>query len=205
MNKKNALQYIFIAAAFCIPSPARVAYGIVLLLIYNVVTFSLVFTKYWISFCNIERYSQILQVIVAVSVTIFCKELLTLYSPLYSLILGNIIYIISVSSLFSGFIVTKFSNVLSERIAFSMTHSGILSALSFIFFVVREYFAFGTISVPSQFGLRVLSIPSFHVVGSGYFWASIPGALVLLSLFIIIISLISRYNEIKWRSENKNV
>jgi len=205
MNKKNALQYVLILAAFCIPSPARLAYGIILLLIYNLVTFSLVFTRYWISLCNIERYSQILQVIVAVAVTILCKELLTIYSPLYSLVLGNIIYIISVSSLFSGFVVTKFSKVISKRIAVYLTHSGIISAIAFIFFIVREYFSFGTFSLPSQSGLYLLSIPSFYIPGSGYFWASIPGALVLLSLFIIIISLISRYNEIKWRSENKNV
>lgn len=205
MNKKNALQYIIVVAAFCIPSPARLGYGFILIFAYNFLTLVLATVKYLLVKSNLDTYSKILQLILAIAFTVLCRQLITLYSPLHALVLGNILYIIPVSSFISGIIATECAPSFLLDIKKFMAHSAFVSLFALIFYIVREYFSFGTLSFPSHDGMFLLNVPKLNILGSGYFWASIPGALVLFALFILLISVISKHHEIKWRSENTNV
>ncbi|OJF77724.1 MAG: hypothetical protein BKP49_01730 [Treponema sp. CETP13] len=203
MNKKNALQYIILASFYCIPCPARLGYGLILLLVFNILVLVLTCTKYLLIKAKLEKYSKILQIIIAVAITVFCNQLLSLYSPLHSLVLGNILYIIPVSSIFGGLIIRKRKLLLAAELKLSMSRAGVFTLLSLVYFCVREYLAYGTLSFPSHTGFYISTLPSFNI-GVGIFWASVPGAFVLFAIFIIIMSIIYRYKEIKWRSENNN-
>lgn len=201
MTKKIMFMYIVACLSMFIPAPPRFAYGIILLLIADVVLFLTVPAKAIIEKFSIKKYKTILLLLIGVSLTLFCHQILTLFSPIMALSVGFVVYLIPCSSLIFGFILSKKIKPISEAYAESVKTIVTLTLLGLLFFLLREFLAFGTISSPGMDGIIIFELP-FHFLSTySFFWSTIPGALILLAIFLVILSAIYRRKEIEQRSK----
>lgn len=201
MTKKVAFLYVGACLSMFVPAPPRFAYGIVLVLIANMVLLITIPIKVAIDYFKIYRYRTVLLLLVAVTLTIFCYQILTLFSPIMALSVGFVVYLIPLSSYTMGFIFLEKTNSISEAYKKSLKSNGILSVFGLVFFLLREFLAFGSISFPGMNGIIVFNLPFDFLVTFGFFWKSIPGALILLAGFLVILSLVYRRTEITRRFE----
>lgn len=199
MTKKIMYIYIVACLSMFVPSPPRFAYGIVLLLIANIVILLTIPAKATIEKLNIEKYKMTLLLLIGLSLTLFCHQILTLFSPIMALSVGFVVYLIPGSSLLTSFILAEKTKSISIAYTESLKTIKNLTLLGLLFFLLREFFAFGTISLPGRDGIIILDLPLHFLSAYSFFWSTIPGALVLLAAFLIVISAVYRRKEIMQR------
>lgn len=199
MKKKVALLYISAFLSVVIPVPARVAYGIIMLLIMNIVMFLGTTAKFLIRKLDIEELEPVCLLVFLYSITILCKQLLIMYSPLTALTLSFDLYLIPISSFILGYILTD--KEMNPKMLYkkNMSASGIFTGFALIFYIIREMLAFGSISIPVKKGIHVIKILSSQISDYTFFFATIPGAFVILSVLVAIFAFIERHVEINRR------
>ncbi|MBQ0165981.1 MAG: hypothetical protein KBT02_02590 [Treponema sp.] len=199
MKKKVALLYISAFLSVVIPVPARVAYGIIMLLIMNIVMFLGTTAKFLIRKLDIEELEPVCLLVFLYSITILCKQLLIMYSPLTALTLSFDLYLIPISSFILGYILTD--KEMNPKMLYkkNMSASGIFTGFALIFYIIREMLAFGSISLPVKKGIHVIKILSSQISDYTFFFATIPGAFVILSVLVAIFAFIERHVEINRR------
>lgn len=199
MNKKNLLLYISAFLSIVIPTPARVAYGILMLLTLNVVMLFGTTAKFLIRKLDIEEFEPVCLLTFLYAVTIFCKQMMIFFSPVAAMTLSFAIYLIPVSSFILGYILTD--KEMNPKILYkkNMAASGIFTGNALVFYLVREILSYGSISLPVKKGIHVINLFS----GSGndflYFFATIPGSFVILAIFTAAFSFIRRHVEMNRR------
>ncbi len=198
--KKNAmLLYISAFLSIIIPTPARLAYGIIMLFTLNIVMILGTTAKFLIKKLDIEELEPVCLIIFLYAVTIFCKQLLILYSPVIALTLSFALYLIPISSFILGYIITD--REISPKVLYAknMTASGLFTASALLFYLIRELLAFGSISIPLRKGIHVIQLFSNKISEYTYFFATIPGSFVILAVIVAIYNFIERNVEISRR------
>lgn len=194
-------MYIYIVACLSmfVPAPPRFAYGIVLLLIADVALLLTIPAKAAIEYFSIEKYKTILLLLIGISLTMFSLQILTLFSPVMALSVGFVVYLIPGSSLFTSFMLSKKAKSTSLTYAEALKTIAILTLFGLLFFFLREFFAFGSISFPRRDGIIIFNLPFHFLSAYSFFWATISGALILLAGFVVVLSAIYRRKEISQR------
>ncbi len=191
MTKKNTLLYIITNIAIFIPAPAFVGYGLILILGLIVVFSSSIFFGSYIESLD-KEYRMPLLLIGAGIITTLYHQAISFFSPAIGLTLGFIIYLIPLSILgFDAVLVIK-TDTSKQKQKESFKILAVLSLLSLFFFILREFLAFGTISYPTMSGIEMIQLPITFFEGFAFFWSSIPGALVIVTLFMVFLPLLQK-------------
>lgn len=193
MKKNSLLIYTTVSLGLLIPLAGRLAYGIIAILLLNLLTMVSSMVNGIVKKNDMGPYGSALNCISLVGVTLIFKQLLTLYSPILSLTMGFNLYLIAASSLLAGFINSSAHQNFVRQFHDNMKFVGRFSILVLIFFLVRDIVAYGTITLPARTGLfvvRLFPLTEYTMIGS--FFGTIPGALILVAIVIILFSFIGR-------------
>lgn len=201
-NNKPVFAYIAAALSMFVPAPGRLAYGLVLILEIIFLTFFGVLLQSITKKLSAEDFSKPLSFVFLFFLVLIFQQILNILCPFITITLGFNIYLVALSAVPVVFFTSNyiFSQKLSFRLKYTMKHCMIFSFLGFLFFLFRDIFAFGTITLPGRHKLlEIILIPALYEYNS-FFFNSIPFALILLSILLAFVSLILRKFEIVRRS-----
>ncbi len=195
-KKRNFNLYAIVAfsLAVLVPLPGRFAYGIIFFVAINFFMFAGTLFKKLISELDMEEMQPLALALILIACAVFIKELLKLYSPLIALTLGFSLYMTALSSFMIGSLYDKEKTVLANDLKINMKRSVLYSLLALSYFFVRDFFGYGTITLPSRSGFYYINVfpkqTEYFSVSS--FFASIPGALLLTVLMISLFTFIDK-------------
>ncbi|MGI5172083.1 hypothetical protein H0R92_00580 [Treponema sp. OMZ 840] len=192
MTKKASFLFTALCLSLFVPVPPRLGFGLVVLLYANIIVFAVLFLHALIDYLNIKKYKNPAAMTGTLGITMLLYALLTVWSPIIAFTLGFIIYIIPVSLFMSnGFFKSEYPTLKQTAYA-SLKDAAVLSVLGILFFTIREILAYGTLSVPSSNGLRVITVIGYIHAHPVFFWATVPGALVILAGLLGVLSFMYR-------------
>ncbi|WP_428771547.1 hypothetical protein V1L52_05825 [Treponema sp. HNW] len=197
MTKKALFFFTASCLSLFVPVPPRFGYGIVLVLCASLIVFAVIVLKAFIERLGIEKYKNFLFMLGVLALTLFLYALIGFWSPLTAFTLGFIIYIIPVSLFMNKLVFPDEGQPFKQVLRQGLKSCGILSMLGLLFFALRELLAFGTLSFPARSGLRIFGILKSFGFFPVFFWATIPGALILLAFLLVLLSVVYRRYEIK--------
>lgn len=186
--RRNNL-YIFIAAslALLVPSPGRLACGIILLLALNFTMFLGTFFRKLIGILKMNDLLGVLMAMFLICITVIIKQLLTLFSPILALMLSFVLYIPALSSFLIGYFFEYSKKPLKEELKDNMSETFRFSVYAIILFALRDAFGYGTLTLPAANGFLEFYLPGrYLLLQMGDFLASTPGALVLVGLLLAL-------------------
>lgn len=192
--KKNDF-YVFIAAsiAMLVPAPGRLSCGIVLVV--GIMFFILVGTLFrkLIQKLALFELQPVLIAVLLVAAAILYKQLIIMMSPVLGLMLGFNIYLAAISSFMIGYLYEKSTKPLNEELSENLKKGGQFSLFALVFFLFRDIFGYGTITIPARKGMHELVLyHNAERITASIFWASIPGALVLTALLLVLFVHVTR-------------
>ncbi len=193
-NRNDYWIYILTNIVIFVPAPPYLGYGIILILGLNFIfTMCMLFSAY---IKDLEsQHRRPLLLINAGLATVIYQLIVAAISPIISLTLGFILYLIPLSVLTFGSLFNYESSTTSDFTINRIKTMFSISTLTLLFFFIREFFSFGTISYPTPAGIATIALPYQIFDNHAFVWSSIPGALFLLTLFIVIIPLMSRLKD----------
>lgn len=202
MNKKNLYTYITASLAILVPVPGRFGYGIILLLGLNIFLFLGILFKRIVSQLKMQEFMPVLIAVFLVSLAILYKQILILYSPVNALILGFSIFMTAISSYLTGYLYEENNLTLKEELHINIKKSGYFSLYAILIFLFRDITGYGTISFPVYDGLKEIVIYTTNNDFSfSAFWASIPGAMLLCAMLVVVFAKIGHIFDIIRESE----
>ncbi|MFI3257184.1 MAG: hypothetical protein R3Y36_02675 [Spirochaetales bacterium] len=193
--KKNMFIYLLSFLSIFIPAPPRFAYGLILIFLFNIILLLIKLVNETTEKFDITKYKVVLLLFVVISVSILYHQLLTLFSPLMSLTIGFVIYLIPVALLPINYITPFKEYFCSKTYSELIKLLGIFSGYSLLFFFLRELLAFGSISYPGRNGIVIYHFPIEFLSDYNFFWSSIPGALILAAAFLVTVPAIHFKNK----------
>lgn len=187
--KNNKLAYYYIASslAILVPVPGRFAYGLVLLVLFNIqmILASVVF--HVVEHLNLQVLRNSIIAFALIAVTIFYKQLLVIFCPSAALTLGFCIYLPALTSAVIEFFFTEYKKGIKAHLALTMKKSLVMSAFCLVYFLFRDLAGFGTFTFPVWKKIAVFHLPfNPETASASVFIATIPGSLVLISALLSI-------------------
>lgn len=198
MRKNELYVYTALSLAVLIPFPGRFAYGLILvLMLYLLSVLGILFKKLSSLFFEYGMHSVLVAVMLVVC-TVFLRQILILISPLCAFVLGVSIYAPAFSAFILGNLYRKTGLSLVNSLKFSIAKCNGFSVFALVYFAIRDIFGYGTLTLPCPSGLNeVVVLHGGKLSFLGFFWASIPGAVVLLAIMTSAIAMIMKRNEIR--------
>lgn len=190
MNK-NIFMFLSVSLVLLIPVPGRFAYGLVL--IFELISMMIAGTLFRALVYKIKmvEYQKVLISVVMVAFAVLFKQVLTIISPVMAFTLGYLVYLPAVSAFLLGTLYEVKENSLADDIKKNFGTTISISVPLIIAFFVRDLLGYGTITLPSGSGIFAL-----HVISgldgkfpAAVFFASIPGAFVVLALCVVLINI----------------
>lgn len=185
MKRNNLYLYVTASLALIVPAQGRFAYGLILLLELNVLMFFGILFRSLLKTLSLSDMQAVLLPLFLITLSIICKQLVILISPLSALILSFVLYMPAVSSLLIGAMHDEEKESLKISLSKNMRTTILFSIFALLIFLFRDIFGYGTITFPSQNGLTIFTIFKSNRFALGTFWASIPGALILTALVVV--------------------
>ncbi len=207
MNRNKPFVYSAAFLSLTIPTPGRFVFGLVLVLeillleIFGILSNSLA-TK--LKFNEIRSYFVML---IMISLTILYRQILAIAYPEIVLSLGFILFFPPVSAYLHYNMFSELEKPLGQRLKINIKKILTFSFILLIFFLFRDIAGFGTVTF---FGSnhRILEkvILNSQKIGIFMFFASIPGALILIGMLIYLFiffknHVIYNINNIKQNNE----
>ncbi len=188
MRKINLYTYITAALALLVPVPGRFAYGIVLVLLLNILLASGTLFRKLVAVLKLQQLQSVLVGVFLVAVTVLYKELLNFVTPGIALNLGYVIYMPAVSSFLIGFLYEPSNGAVLQELKQNMVPNLMFSGYALVFFLLRDIIGYGTITFAVFPGVKEIVIQKYTEGKTymGVFFTTIPGALVMVALSIII-------------------
>ena len=204
-TKRNIYSFLTASLALLVPSPGRFAYGITLLFMLNLLMLAGTFFKHLVKSLGLDDLLPVLLAVFLMTISVIFKQVIIITSPLTALTLGFIIYMPAVSSFLIGNLYSQDSDSISKNLQMNMKESIMFSIFALAVFLFRDIFGYGTISLPAASGL--VEIPLIKVKEGGFypgiFWATIPGALVIIALSLAFyVHVLAKFNLIKEQEES---
>ncbi len=187
MNRNKPFVYSMAFLSLTVPAPGRFVFGLVLVLeliiieVFGVLANSLT-TK--LKFGEIRSYFVMM---IMISITILYRQILAIIYPEIVLSLGFILYFPIASAYFLYNLFCNLENPLLIRLKENLIKTLRFSLALLIFFLFRDIAGFGTITFFGK-NHRILEKVLFdpEKIGLFTFFASIPGALILMGTLIYI-------------------
>jgi hypothetical protein len=188
MNAKKFFIYIVSLLMLILPVPGRLACGIIILLLFNLIVCTGTLFCRAVFLLKLEKLYQILMVFFLFFVALLFQQILILFSAVLALMLGIALFV----TVLCAYEINNFADFPAEA---AQTKEGILQLLTanmkrslivtvsvFGFFLVREIIGYGAISFPSSSGMFELVLPFSHLFASSILWTTIPGAVILAAI-----------------------
>ncbi|MBO5607850.1 MAG: hypothetical protein J5930_08150 [Treponema sp.] len=198
MNK-NIFMYLSVALILLIPFPGRFAYGLVAVIQLNILLISgLAFRELLVRLKMEELQSQLICILL-IFLSILFKLILTAVSPVMALTAGYAMYMPAVSVFVLTQLFDKQTVPLIVCIQRTMKKSLSVSLVMLAIFLVRDLIGYGTVTFPSSSGLAAVKIIPWAAESSsvGVFVASIPAALIIIGLLLILFSIVQTHRSLK--------
>ncbi|MGP1601381.1 hypothetical protein [Treponema sp.] len=197
MTKKASFFFTASCLILLVPVPPRFAFGIVFILCAAVIVLAAVMLKALIEYIGVKKYKNLLFMPGILAVTLFLYALVGLWSPVTAFTFGFIMYILPVSLFMNASVFADEHCSLKEMLIRELKNCAVLSVSGLFFFAARELLAYGTLSLPVRSGLQVFGILKGLGFFPVFFWATIPGALVLLAFLLVALAAVYRRYGIK--------
>lgn len=196
--EKSQLDVLFpLSLATLIAVPGRFAFAVALIvLLYFLVVATLVFKRLVLALFDEETRSLVMA-LVLICLCVLFRQALILFSPLTALVLGLSVFMPALTSFILGNLWSCEQSSFSEQMKKELKNCTTFSLLAALFFLLRDVLGYGTFSLPCPSGLWELRLfsPSSSALPLSFF-ASIPGAVVLLFLCFSLFRIISRRAQI---------
>ncbi|MBR0154971.1 MAG: hypothetical protein IJM22_02745, partial [Treponema sp.] len=124
--------------------------------------------------------------------------------PLIALQMSFVFYLPAVSSYMIGIIYKNIDVSTKVSVIDNLKVTGYFSVLALIFYAVRDIFGYGTFTLPSSNGLYEKVFFDKDTIRWETFFASIPGALVLVCIAILVFIYVQNKFKIIKRIEDSN-
>lgn len=197
MKKNELYVYTALSLAVFIPIPGRMAYGLIIVfMLYVLSLLGILFKKLSSMFFEFGIHSVLIAVML-ICTSILIRQLLIIYSPVMALVLGITIYCPALSAFVLGRLYRKSGLNLIASLKVTFFKCNAFSIFALMYFAIRDLFGYGTISLPSPSGIMEFQIIQQNNLSFiGFFFSSIPGAMILLAVLLALISLVMKNIEI---------
>ncbi len=203
---RKSIYYIFTAASFAllVSTAGRFAYGLILILEFNILLFSGFLFSGLVKKINIANLEYAVTLSSIIFAAVLYKLILVLICPVLALTLSFSIFMPAVSAFLIGNI---FYNSENQDVHFidAVKMTGKFSIYALAFFLIRDVLGFGTFTFPAKNGIHELFI--FDSTKSMFFsfFASVPGALMLVALTIVLLIFLQKKFNIVERTESDDI
>ena len=190
--KKNIFLYFLSLIPIIISTPPYLGCVFIIILLINLLMILSTTLRFFTNKMTTGNLDNLLILSFMIFFTITFKRILILFSPVLGMLLGLSIYFVPISSLFFE-LLTKNENYNSGKVfGVNMSYSGIFSLFLFLFFLIREILAFGSISIPVISGIKSFQFLPIYSL----FWGTIPGAFVILAVTLFFVIYIDKKLDI---------
>lgn len=204
MNKY--LYYIFTAISFAllIAAPGRFAFGIIIC----VELFFMLFVSFIFSFftkkLHVEDLNSIFTVLGLVFSTVLYKQIVMCLFPLVALQMSFVFYLPAVSSYVIGVVYNNIEQSTKVSLLENTKIVATFSIFALFFYAIRDIFGYGTFTLPAASGLIEKVIFKTDSFSWATILASIPGALILVSISILVFIFVQNKFKIIKRAGDSN-
>lgn len=186
MKKKSIYVFITASLALCVPAPGRFVFGIILVLEMNIMMLLCTSFRQLVAKLRIDYLSDIMTLSFLIFLAMLYKQLLIFISPETAIQIGFVIFIPPASSYFIGYIFGTKPKSLSEDIKSYMSHTLLYSLFALLFFLLRDIVGFGTFTYITFSGVKEIVLFNTEKISAMSFFATIPGALISVSLILTL-------------------
>lgn len=187
--KNSKLVYYFIASslAILVPVPGRLAYGIIVLVLFNMQMLFTSFIFHAVEHLKLQFLRNSIITFSLIAITIFYRQILIIYCPIAAFTLGFCIYLPALTSVVIEFFFTEYQKGVKKHSLFTMKKSLSISAFCIVYFLFRDIAGFGTVTLPAWKKIVVFHLPfNLETTDASIFLATIPGSLVLISVILCV-------------------
>ncbi len=195
-DRKTIYFYIAANLAMLIPVPGRLAYAIILLLLFNIQMLASTMLFHAIHRMNLANMRNALLALTIIALGVFYKQLVIIFCPVAALTLSYCIFLPTLASVIIEFFFLSYEHGVKTHLMSNMKKSFFMSIFALLFFLVRDIIGYATITFPGWKTLVVIHLPyNPQSTGLGVFFATVPGSLcfmsVLLAAYIFVAKKIS--------------
>ncbi len=187
--KNSKLIYYFIASslAILVPVPGRFAYGIIVLVLFNIQMLSISFVFHAVEHLKLQFLRNSIITFSLIAITVFYRQILIIYCPIAAFTLGFCIYLPALTSVVIEFFFTEYKKGIKKHSLLTMKKSLSISLFCMVYFLFRDILGFGTITLPAWKKIIVFHLPfNPETTDASIFLATIPGSLVLISVILCV-------------------
>jgi len=196
INKNKVYTYIAASLAIIMGVPGRIAWGVLMLIHFNVLIALTTLLTHALRRLEIESMRAGLIAVEIIALTVLYKQILSIICPIAALTLGFSLYLPAASSVIMTILVSSSFNDLKTDMAEKMKDALVITGFCISLFVIRDIFGFSTITLPSWQNIIVIKIPVlFSSLPFASFIATIPGGLIITALVLLLITKLSSRGE----------
>ena len=187
MKQKQIFMYIASFLTLTIPVTGRFVYGMTLVLELFLLEITGILINSLVSKLKLNEIRTYFVMYFMIAITILYRQILVMTNTEIALTLGYILYFPSVSVFLTHTLFTDYNEALPVRLKHNLLSTLFFSSMILVFFFFRDIAGYGTFTFfgPNhRIYEKVLFNPAR--IGVFTFFATIPGALVLTSLFIYL-------------------
>lgn len=200
---KNNIYYIFTSISFAllIAAPGRFAFGIIIGCELLFLIFSSLFFSFISKRLKLNEFNSVISVTGIVFATICYKLIVSILFPLIALQMSFVFYLPAVSAYIIGIVFRNLNNSTKQNALENLKITVFFVLFTLVFYLIRDIAGYGTFTVPGESGLIEKIIFSPDSFSWCTFFASIPGALVLVSIAILVFIFVHNKLEIVERTK----
>lgn len=187
MKDRHIYFYVAAALTVVVPVPGRLAFGLLMLVLFNVQIMTGVLIGHLTARLRLDDLKNVIVSVDLVAVTILFKQLVIFVCPVAALTLGFSFYLPALASAVIEFSYKNAVPSLAADIKEQAVRNAVFSAVAFGIYVVRDIVGFGTITFPAWRSICVVHLPRVaQTTAAGAFVATIPGAFVLVAVLLAL-------------------
>ncbi len=187
MTKNKSFMYSIAFLSLSIPVQGRFVYGLVIVLEFLLLELVGTLVNSLVSKLKFEAIRSYFVMFILISTTILFRQILVITSSEIALVLGLVLYFPLVSTYLFDSIFSETDLPLGSKLKENMLRSLIFSFVLLLFYFLRDFLGFGTFTFfGSAHKVYEKIILNPEKIGIFMFFASIPGALILVGVLIYL-------------------
>ena len=192
MTRSAVSLYMIATCSLVVVAPGRFVAGLLLAM---ELMFLLVFASLFRKFLKILKLGMLFipsLLLFIVFATMFFRQILVIWMPELAMQLGFVIYLPAISPFSTVFLFDEKDLSIKDEIQAVIKPALIASCYTIVFSFIRDVLGYGTITFPGVSRMNEIVLFSSQNITSFTFLATIPGALVMSSLFLALYLAIER-------------
>lgn len=183
MNKQIYNIFTVISFALLIASPGRFAFGLIICAELFFLAICGLIVSALLEKLNLNQFKSILTIITLIFSTILYKQIIMWLFPLIALQLSFVFYLPAISSYMIGMIYKNDSKI---KISENIKIISFFSIFALVFYLIRDILGFGSFTFPTLNGIFEIILFNSKTLSWSVFFASMPGALFLVTVSILV-------------------